>query len=203
MLHVRVCLCITCTDTFNTAVVWIFLCSKGNQNIVLWHHDSDRARLLLQFADCAVEAMFKQDNFRKKEGIFQFSAGSWKGFSQATTSHWQSIKPWWADFDFEANYSTILPSYAANTSNKHRVAPVRTQKQPWLWIIRGNILFQKDKHRLLLLIAVIQLSLMRIVIIEVNSACIYSAHSLLGQISYTKMSRWRFKTDFDLLTKLQ
>lgn len=68
--------------------------------------------------------------FFQSPSTLSVPAGSRKGFSRVAPSHSQATICCWIDFDFEAKYSTRLPCYAANTSNKHRVAPVRTQKQP-------------------------------------------------------------------------
>lgn len=151
--HVKVCLCITCTDALNAAGCLDFHMEYGQPercSVTSWFWLSQ-----ITIAVCCLcrgghvwTRSFEQKwmhIFFQPPSTLSVPADSWKRFTWAATTHWQATNCCWVDFDFEAKYSTPLPCYPANTSNKHRVAPVRTQKQPWHRIIRGNILFHKEE----------------------------------------------------------
>lgn len=132
---------------------------------------------LSQTAACAVEAMFEQERKWMKTFPVAFHPERSCWFLEGVYPCSPPIltdKPPTAAGNIlilKQHIRTPLPRYVANTSNKHRAAPVRTQKQPWRWIIKGKYTFPQRRRittGFYFLIAVILLSCMGVVIIELN-----------------------------------
>lgn len=138
VLHVSVCSCITCADSFNTAACLDFQIESGQPQ---------RCSVTSQFG---LRKVTKTDT-KKWVNMFLIFLLRWvfllllgRDLPRQPSLTDKPPNHCWVDLDFQANYWTPLPHCATNTSNKQSVALVRTQKQAWHRIKRENILFHKE-----------------------------------------------------------